>query len=314
MREFIRTHPWRLEIVPAVAVFTAVGHVVYYYVSGIATLVSRTMVRTEPRWFQVDRITLFLTAFVIFCWSMSMSLNHSWVRCERRKRFNYILLPFQANIVMLCAGMTVVLRLLMDAVLHVVPHPQWWLVPTAMAIGLGVTSVLEWTRPHAPNGEPEPAPPGNPITSGGAFEYVEGSVDWSLTLGGPLMAVIWAVCAQTSVGGYIAAGVVAILCVLFGRGQVRLTDRMLRSSRGSMRQSVALSDVQSVQVVTHEMMQWRPKGVPRRQWHMMGSPYPCALEITTKQGHIYRFGMQRPKYVCGLIESIVGTSSDATDA
>jgi hypothetical protein len=316
---FIRLHPWRLEIVPAVAFLTAVGHLIYYRCSTEALFITRIINQGAG----LDYVSLalsWLLAVALFWWLFEIGCNWDWVVTERRKRFNPHPLVLQCQILLWASTVIFGTRFLLQLVGHV-KKPEFTIAPTLFTVllGIAVTAVMELTRQHVPKTEsPEPAPP-SPISLRDAesVRYEELWKDWRTNGFTLAIAVLYGVPMAFIKEWYPAAIVGAGTIVLFiwlTKGRLILTGRQLTSSLGPIRKSVAISDVSSARVVPWDESLSRPKDFPRGQWHALAATGHRLLEITTKQGHIYRFGMQRPKYVCGLIESMIGASSDTTDA
>jgi hypothetical protein len=308
MRRFMRTHPWRLEIAPAVAFLVAVGHVAYYQYSGLSSLVARLANNGEGP----DPLSLLFTWKIVFMallWSMEIGVNEKWVCNERRKRFNWIGLNFQLGILMSAALVIFLIRFLDYGLAHVVHRDlEGTAVIVLVTVGLATTVVLEMTRPYVAKSQtPEPPPELDHTGSSKPLNYVEHETDWWTV--GPAIGLV----ALSAVPSFYGVGQYLILFGLgggaflawFGRRTLILTGETIRFSLGSIRRRIALSDVVSWQSTYHEAWSRCPSGIDRKKWHVFSASGPC-LEITTKQGHIYRFGMIRPGYVCRVIESVIG--------
>lgn len=99
MRQFLRDHPWQLEIVPALAVVVSVS----------ATVCSRGMLRQAStnselllagQW-SLAGASMWLVVSVVCAWVVEVRANHRWVKSERMKRFNWSALVFQSVILAL---------------------------------------------------------------------------------------------------------------------------------------------------------------------------------------------------------------------
>jgi hypothetical protein len=154
--------------------------------------------------------------------------------------------------------------------------------------------------------EPDP-PDDESVRSLSGIRYIETGIEWGwLVMGGGALVfgilsffyyqtVLISVCD-------IAAGI--YLCSL-SRRQVEMSSQSIVMRNGLSRRLIELGDVVSCRATWDEHGQ-RPRGITRQQWHQFSWNTGRCLEITTKQGHIYRFGMIRPTYMCSLIESMIG--------
>lgn len=308
MRKWIRSHPWRLEIVPAVAFFTAVGYTVHYHLSGAEAILRRATYPGEQP-IQYEATIVFQICLLVFFWMIAATSNHQWVVMERRKMYNWMAPVFQFTI-LLYAGIAMFLaRTGLPRITPDSASTDLNAIPVLALTGTAVTAILEWTRRFVPRDvAPEPDPPDDEsVRTQSGICYLETGIEWGwLVMGGGalvfgILSVFYCQTALISVCN-IAAGI--YLCSL-SRRQVEINSRGILMRSGLIRRRIEPAEVASCRATWDENGQ-RPRSMSRREWHQFSWNTGRCLEITTKQGHIYRFGMQRPKYVCGLIESIIG--------
>jgi len=273
LRRFIRLHPWRLEIVPAVAVIMAIGHLIYYRCSDLSLVVTRIVNQgAGPDY--VSLLSAWMIGYALFLWSTEIGFNSNWVGREKRKRFNPGPLIFQFNILLLTSFVVFGTRWVSHVVSHVTTrHFSGTPIIAAVVTGLVVTAVLELTRRYVPKDEvPEPAPPTSHPLAEQVFRYEERHIDWSTV--GPAMGLAVLCFAPVAYGVpryMIGFGIVAlVLAVGLARRRFLLTDRMVSLSVGPFRQRVSVSDIQSCCSPRLEGDWKRPKNVQRGHWHALG--------------------------------------------
>lgn len=307
MLRFIRLHPWRLEIVPAVALVVAVGYVAYFHVTGAAAAMRRAAYpETWPA--QYETSTMTYVGMLAFFWVIAAMANHRWVLLEPRKMYNWTALLFQATILGY-TGITVFLvRIGIPQLDPTTLDLYFDAIPVIVLAGATVTAVLEWTRRFVPKDfadEPDP-PPSTEVCSDGGFRYVETGMEWEWMIfgAGALTAGI-----ADAAHGWLTDGSVwvlagALLCSM-SRRKVEASSHCVAMWNGLYKRQIALSDAALCRAVPDYNGQ-RPREISRRKWHQISWNTGRCLEITTKQGEIYRFGMLRPQYACSLIESVIG--------
>ena len=94
MWKAIRLHPWRLEIVPAAAFALTVTRATCIRL--VAWVVRRI---PELRHSGLGILPWFVLSIVVASWFAEFGHNQSWVRSERRKRFNAYGLVMQCGII-----------------------------------------------------------------------------------------------------------------------------------------------------------------------------------------------------------------------
>jgi hypothetical protein len=228
-------------------------------------------------------------------------MNHKWALYERRKRFNYLALLVQIPMLSKAWLVFLVLRFLRRIVAHSGPETPWLGSASIFLVGLGITAVMEATRVHVPRESTELPPPTGVITGDGEFLYREVQVDWSTVVSSLFLlgvCCIMAVLMHDPVVlpmGFIGCGLLGWL----GYRKVTLTPLEIRSSVGFLQKRVRISEIVEYKESYSEFYGKLPPGVRRSAQMGFG---PC-LEMKMCDGKIHLFGMLRPHFACGLIES-----------
>lgn len=91
MKEFIKTHPWRLEIVPFLMfAFTAI--IPWFYRADFIALMCHSRHFVPSKVWIVQHLQNVFTIMMIL--AMGSIFNHAWARGERSKKFNYFAVVF----------------------------------------------------------------------------------------------------------------------------------------------------------------------------------------------------------------------------
>ncbi|MDO8586412.1 MAG: hypothetical protein Q7T82_05175 [Armatimonadota bacterium] len=307
MRRFIRLHPWRLEIVPAAAFLVAVAYTAYYHLSGAEAVLRRAAYPGEPP-VQYEATIMGHICLVAFFWTIAAASNHRWVLLERRKMYNWTAAVFQFTILG-NAGIAVFLaRTGLPGITPTTVAVDVDVIPAIALLGIAVTAALEWTRRFVPReyaAEPDPPPP-TMVYTDDSFRYVETGLEWEWAI---LGAGVFALgIGATAYGGITLSGVLSAVAGVFfcslSRRRLETSSHRVVMWNGLYRVQVALADAASCKATSDENGQ-RPSETSRKKWHQFSWNTGRCLEIATKQGHIYRFGMIRPQYARSLIESVI---------
>lgn len=299
MWKAIRLHPWRLEIVPAAA-FALTVWSAYVYQTRVAAFV-RTI--PEMRNGPITILPKFCIAVVIFFWFIEFSHNQSWVQSEQRKRYNAFALLMQGTIIChawLGFAFTCITLWLKR---YVAPLPnQLPLLALMMVLGLGTTALLEWNRKYIPREEtPEP-----PLVSSATSEnYREMSIDW-WTLIGALFMLVFAIapialslCSRSEAIACLLIGIPgAALIVSLSIHTIVITPTTLGFFLGPFRIRLTLKEMESC-VVGRRDDEKKPRGIKRTTWCKRGER---CIDVTMKNGRLYRLGALRPSHICELIQ------------
>lgn len=296
MKKFLSTHPWRLEIVPALTVLWCLGAIAYYYLR----VPYRFYLCTGDSCTQwTPGTTLIWMTLVAICyWTIEIGVNHKWVLSERRKRFNYIALIFQLPMLVKAC----LVFLILEGLTHYAQFETPWMECAAILLtGICVTAVMEATRVHVPEEATEPSPPPDVISSHGEFCYSEVSVDWSTVVCSASLVILCCFIAVETRSLWIT------LITLCGAGllawmsyrKITITSYQIQSSIGPFKKRVRVSGIFEYREGYHEYFAKKTSGGRRSAQGGFG---PC-IEIKTTDGKTHLFCMLRPHFGCSLIES-----------
>ncbi|HEY3297104.1 MAG TPA: hypothetical protein VGK34_00485 [Armatimonadota bacterium] len=301
MREFIKTHPWRLEIVPAISLVLSISIACFYHVRYADRL--EILLRDARTHDNPGMILNTICVSIVFLWLMEMNLNHWWVTRERRKRFNWIPVVFQFAILIQAWGACLLIYILHQAATHTSSVIVPWATSTVYPIlGLCVTTMLEATRKYIPrDDEHEPPPPSNVLTYSDGFCYREVKVDWIHVICSTMLIVGACISAvQEHVPYMFAIGILGGgFCAWLGFRIVTITSQEIVAYSGPFKKFLKLAEINEC---CETFIETGYKTGPNVQKSLHGGFGPC-LEVKTCNGKIHLFGMLRPHFACGLIES-----------
>lgn len=304
MWKAVRQHPWRLEIVPAVA-FGLAAWSLYVWQTRVACVIQRI---PELRRSHVLALPWLPLGSVLFLWLIEFGHNHWWVQSERHKRFNLFALILQALIVMKSC-VVCLLTCMFLSMMRKHPYPPMLTVLLgSVALGVGLTALLEWTRKCVPRDQP-PEPP-LPTDAVNARPYREVQIDWSMLAGAILLCSCFLFGVGTAVASSMRAepvfahSVLQLATVLLAAAGVTglavtvitVTPDALVLWRGLIPIRLALAEIQFSVPGIREENPKPPHGTTT--WCKLGSR---CIDITMKNGRIYRLGALRPSYICRLI-------------
>lgn len=302
MREFVRVHPWRLEIVPALAFIVSIGAALFYAFRLRETWNCISMpdeLRSLPA-----TLLPWLVAILLSFWAIELHHNHRWVETERRKRYNWVTLLFQVVIVVKATlGLALV-----SLVSYVVDHRPWirqpwpWLA-AILVLGIVFEAVMEKTRTFAPTREsPEPGLSGD-TASAGEMPYVDMEIDWwPVASAVPIVIATALLAALTHMYYLLVLGLIGGgLMALFGYRRVAISRDGVLLSCWLIRKRFRIGDIIGCRAVRPEA--WERVG-PKRARALFMTTGRC-LELTTRDGKTHVFGMVRPSYACSLLEPLI---------
>jgi hypothetical protein len=297
MWKSIKQHPWRLEIVPAVAfawvLWTAYAFWSQELHSAIVPVVTGQVRR------DLAQTAAWLIGFGLTFWVFSMGTNAHWVRAERGKSYNWLVVPWHAIILMKVFLAYGFLSLM---------YSNWFDPPTflrldlfagGILLGTAVTAVLEWTRRGTPQDD-KPEPPASVPNDGCVgLRYRETEVDW------------WPIAASASVLATLVvlvllrmpvalAAVGLLMCaafLLFGFRTVMLNSSALSVWIGLIRKRFPISDIESCKVAHHPFF---PLKRDKRLRGIAITDGRC-VELRMSDGRIRRIGAIRPSHICDLL-------------
>jgi hypothetical protein len=310
MKQFIKQHPWRLEIVPLVVFATAVILPLVHRHELMASAGSLPLLwpaqNAVQNWWLHHALRLCL---LMSPWLVIAQANHEWAQMERRKKINYRVPPYTAFIAL--AGWFC---------------SQWnfgslWIA--LMVISPILQYMIEVTRPFVPRPDEEPLKQASleGIKPGEQFYYSEnrgfGSSLWLIFVFGccaalgvasfsewngglrmtPTLIVVMIIATSTRVAfvvtnDYISAGDGTRLPILRKLG---------RSAR------IRLEDIASCEVYDYQPLEkWY-----LRSWRTYDGMVPIGpkdgpcLRIVTREGKRYLLGMNRSEDVCRVVGKII---------
>lgn len=306
MRQFIREHPWQLEIVPAVAMAAAVGSVLFYYLRLAGDLV--VLEANSGHDGTVGTLLVLFATLVMFYWVLGLRANHQWVTTEHRKRFNWMALVFQSGM-LLYASMSLFLVHVTIMMVNQSTDTQvvdllFTLLSAIQVAGLGLTAVIEWRRPFVLRHETsEPPPPASVLPDGHAGSYIDTEVDWSWVVLALLMCAVSLLAAvlvgEWATGAALVVGFLAASTLAYRK--VTVTAECVLFWCGPVRQRFATADIVEYRALHQELFTWKRLRKTRTLFVTTGR----SLELKLRNGMTYRLGMVRPAYACELLSRMM---------
>ena len=296
MWKALRSHPWRLEIVPAAA-FAVVIWSVWTYQCRVVGYCAALAVNDGLR-AAFDRLPVWALGMTFAFWLFEIGSNRDWVRAEREKRFNWPVLISHA-VILLYAWTAFeavsLIRALMTRASHVLF--DWRPLLIGLVLGLGVTVLLEWTRrPIPPEMRHEPPAPAH-----SGLPYRETEVGWWFLSGAAVLAVACLLSCLHRLDIVTLVLGLAVLPVIgwSARRVVTVTDDALILSASIIRKRFPIREIESCAPALHQ-----PLSNARKQglWALSVMEGRC-VEIRMTDGKVYRVGALRPEHICTLIQS-----------
>lgn len=307
MRQFIKTHPWRLEIVPAIAFIIAVGANIFYHTQIIGhsqVLAVRAGMRE-----QADYQLITGLALIVFLWVLEGTWNHKWVMMEARKRFNWWPLINQ-SVMLIFAWVLIIVSWMLailsnPAMLHTyrkgLISEMLYLGGCFLIFGLGFTALMESTRRFVPKELfVEPPPPTGIEAQGNSFRYVEKTIDWGL-IASTVAMMLFIVTSMLFKREHILLmiSLLAFGVLLFHLKQrIIVTPESVYCSFGMSKRQVAISEIECARPVHCQLLE----RLGQKRVRAFGNTTGRCLELTMKNGKVHVFGMLRPAYACKLLE------------
>ncbi len=193
---------------------------------------------------------------------------------------------------------------------HIHPTIPLPLLLESLVMGLGVTALLEWNRRYIPREEP-PEPP-LPADALDARSYREVRLDWTTLAGGLIlcaMSLTWAVVdvlcwlegepwAMQSVLEALLACLGSAFVISLSVTTLNATSQMLSFRTGLIRIQLPSLDIECCTPGFCDGER-KPRGVKRTTVCRRGDR---CIDITMKNGRVYRFEALRPTHICQLME------------
>lgn len=298
MWKSIKQHPWRLELVPAVAFAWVLWMAYAFYRQELHSAIvplTTGQVRRDLSQTAVWQLGLGLTL-----WLFSVGINSRWVRSEHGKRYNWLVLVLHPMIIM---------RVLIAYGFLSLIYTNWFDPPIFLRLDLfaggillctGTTAVLEWTRRSIPRDEtPEPPPPSVPAVADEGLRYRETYIDWwPVAASASLLATFAVLFVLRLPIAFLATGLpLCALFVCFGFRTVSITTLALKVWFCLIPKRFPISQIESCKVAQHELFR-RRRGKRSRAWAITDGR---CVELTLKNGKVHRIGAIRPSYICDLL-------------
>lgn len=297
MRQFIKEHPWRLEIVPFIVIVLA-GLVPILYGIQIVKHMSalNNFARTETYLIRY----IFRVFLLLSLWPILIQQNHEWVLAETKKRFDYVAVAW-TMLIALCGWYV----------------SQWflapfWLVTIAAATILQI--VIEAQRPYIPRTIQKQSDTDINLQPGILFYYREDrSQLWlGVLIYNPI--IWWRWCIWSTAGktdDLTVAIIVSVIVLLFLPFIPRLTcvvsNELIAVRFGWLwQQTVRLDEVKTCSVVNYTPDDY-PISRKSRVWKFIGqiafAPKADILRVETLYAETYHFAFKNAKEACSIINA-----------
>ncbi len=298
MREALKQHPWRLEILPfLMVVTTAIVPMMHWQeMSGHATPLPGLTPDVSWMLRYVGRV-LFGFLLCIVGWQ----INRQWSWSEREKRFNF------------WAVLTVVGLGVFGWFVCSKMFGLFWLELTLLTVG--VQSAIEARRPfyvlqRTADSETVEIEPGE------KFYYREGarfSIPLELLLA-LLTAAVFAVAFLGSWMGVIPAFIGAAYGSIVGWKEIVISREKIAARFGPFRLMIPITQVRSCAVadphpLTESFRGHRGWGRTYDGMEIFGDSTAPMLKIDTTEGKTFLVGMKKPGTACALINSALSNLS-----
>lgn len=300
MLKALRMHPWRVEVVPAAAIFWSIWSIcAFRWWAAFSPLASPLRCKVGPVGRQVLAAPYFFAGMALFIWTIELGWNYRWVQRERSKRVNWWLVVLQAGILLyawLAYGSVAIL-------LSFSRSPSldpFYFLPAVIVAGIAITLVLEFTRPFVHHGEAEEPRPAQKI--GGSAIYRECVFDWASLC--PSLVLLGLGMGEYMVDGFVLSLLLCFAVTIFffsvSRRTVVVTKDSVRLSAGIVRKCIRFAEIASFRPAQYECLFKKKRD--RRTKALCIMDGRC-VEITATDGKTYFLGALRPRHICDLIES-----------
>jgi hypothetical protein len=296
LRDFVRRHPWQLEIVPFAIVVIAFALPLAYRQDMLARMHSWNGYSVEQTW--LLRYA-FRGMWVLVAWIGNLQSNDIWIRLEREKRFNWWTMSGTAF--MSLAGWFM---------------SGWFFGPAWVAIivlSLALEGLIERSRRFRPREIRGGRIPSVTVKPGEPFYYREERslvmTPWYVRVPISLCLVpgLWTIAGDAGFPfplavGMLIGGLVATR-VIFSVSGERVT-----ASIGLMRRvSIPMLCVRGCEVYDYNPLVGRHHGwiTTHDGMQLYGARIGPCLRIETTDGKAYLLGVKDPEAICDLIKAAV---------
>jgi hypothetical protein len=326
MRQFIKEHPWRLEIVPG---FIVVFAIVWPQIFRSEIIATQPWKAADWLHHQIFYITFMLGYAFLHCW-----MCHMHARCERGKKY-FFYAPLWTMFLCWFGSMWFDWHLWPSEihydhispsiVHHSVVYTLVWLILIPVA---GVAqAVIEWIRPFRAITIEESVPGASDIRPGDPFYYREVIIDWIGVIFGPLVCIslgyiLWLQYKTPSIWSLIMTVVLASVVTWLFVKKLRVTyviskERILCHYplggldgwwHAGRHFSIKIADVKGCSIfcldsskLLHPYFQRSSPDYMRPL--MTKSKFGTCLKVETNDGKAYLLGLKNPETACKLINT-----------
>lgn len=287
MRQWIREHPWRLEIVPFLIVIISIIMPLWQQrnVSSIVPLPFGSM----DWWFSYFS----LLVSMLFFWFWQLADNHTWVLKEHHKKFNYNILIL--NTFMLLRGY-VGIWTFYEPDSYIKTMQNW----TVLGITLiGISVIIELARPFK---RLESGTRHNTrvheIKSGDHFYYSEFNRNWLWCIV-YTMAAIWLGLRVWQWVGEIWVGALAVVLQLVLLNTALSSRLIITKGKITFRQGLSKTTISMLNVTRCQV---RENATGKTFGEVN---FPLWLTVWSRSGRIYSFNTANPETACHLINTAI---------
>lgn len=332
MRQFIKEHPWRLEIVPGLIILFAIIWLLIFRSEMNATQAYLGKVRVFQQVFQVV-LLLFWAAYGAY-WS------HKWVKGERQKKY-FIAAPLTPMV--MCLNQWYFFGWHLNAFEisyhHVTPAVVYhshlygfvWLVLIPVT---GIAqAIVEWTRPYRPQPQTESVPGASDVRPGDPFYYREVLINWPVALIAAVSCLliglnvvmlsidsrgdrnVWPILTVTAIAASATWLSLKRLCIVFVISKERVLCRNSASRFNALwaegpEFSIRMSDIEACSVFWIDSTEirhpfFRPDDANYMRPLLRAGIVGACLRLETSDGKAYLLGMKNPETACKLIQTAI---------
>ncbi|MEN6520372.1 MAG: hypothetical protein ABFD46_04375 [Armatimonadota bacterium] len=308
MRQWIREHPWRLEIVPFAMVAYAAAIPLLYRREMLPHIDARPGFSVEATWLLEFSLKV---ATLLIGWLIILLVNHLWVKSETEKRYNY-----RTPLLILLVNWSVwpALRWIVDALGD--QRAEWiynvWF--SSLPIALFLACLLEYTRKAVivEDTSTKPVSYIEDIKPGEPFYYRETQYYQWVVIIGIICLVFISVFTRLTLDQWWPLFFIALpilLWITYSQSIFTATNERITVRLGIHRVVVSVSDIKSCGIQKyHALADFGGYGKEIRRYskleaYIMKSGYGLYLE--TNAGKKYLFGMKNPETACKLINTAI---------
>ena len=299
MKQWIKEHPWRLEIAPFLMVVLAVVLPILYRQEMLPHIKPEHGLTLIQVWFCNHVMRLSLLAMF---WLFQSYTNHLWVATEQKKCFNYNTVYY--NAVMLLFGFSN---------WEVLKPGIIWSLSAIVLVMLSV--LLEYTRPFVAKDQTlKPSHTVKEIHRGDHFYYREHNICFlTVVIGVPATMLVCSIVLLFIGKWWLVAALTVPYMLIILRpihtSYVVTLDRIIMRY-GFRKKTILMQEIQNCRIEEH------PAGVDsngeeitfeslRKNWFLFlpSTPSAPSLYIETHDGRFHRFPMRSPETACALINT-----------